>query len=89
MLDRAGITELAANEFRITQTNQILKQLKEEDGILVGDTVAKTTHWQVGREVREAIGRIGGVMPEDYTTEPDHISEVRKRVDNKKNKELS
>lgn len=80
LLDRAGITELAANEFRITQTNEILKQLKEEDGILVGDGVAKTTHWQVGREVREAIGRIGGTMPEDIPVEPENISEVKKRV---------
>jgi hypothetical protein len=50
LLDRAGATELAANEFRITQTNAILKQLKNEDGLLVGDTVAKTTHWHVGRQ---------------------------------------
>lgn len=83
LLDRAGITELAANEFRITQTNEILKQLKEEDGVLVGDVVAKTTHWQVGREVREAIGRIGGVMPEDHNVEEDHIKDVRKRLSDK------
>jgi hypothetical protein len=88
LLDRAGITELAANEFRITQTNEILKQLKDEDGLLVGDGVAKTTHWQVGREVREAIGRIGGVMPEEHVVEPDNIKEVRKRLDSKKEKEL-
>jgi len=87
LLDRAGITELAANEFRITQTNEILKQLKEEDGLLVGDGVAKATHWQVGREVREAIGRIGGVMPEDHAIEPEHIRDVRRRLGGKK-KEL-
>jgi phage terminase Nu1 subunit (DNA packaging protein) len=80
LLDRAGVTELAANEFRITQTNAILKELKEEDGNLVGDTVAKTTHWQVGREVREAIGRIGGKMPEEIEVESDHIDVVRRRI---------
>lgn len=87
LLDRAGVTELAANEFRITQTNAILKQLKDEDGLLVGDTVAKTTHWQVGREVREAIGRIGGTMPEDMEIEPDHIDVVRRRIEEDSSKE--
>jgi len=80
LLDRAGITELAANEFRITQANALLKDLKEEDGILVGHGVALQTHWQVGQRVREAIGDIGGQMPEDLPVEPDHISDVRKRV---------
>lgn len=81
LLDRAGITELAANEFRITQTNAMLKQLKEEDGILVGNTVANTTHWKVAREVREAIGRIGGEMPEDMVVEPDNIKDVKRRIE--------
>jgi hypothetical protein len=80
LLDRAGTTELVANEFRITQTNAILKDYIEEDGILVGHGVALTIHWQVGQEIREAIGRMGGKLPEDIALEPDHISEARKRV---------
>lgn len=80
LLDRAGITELAANEFRITQTNDKLRKLKEEDGNLVGHGVALTVHHDVGRTVRSAIEEIGGTMPEDHPLEPEHISEVRKRV---------
>lgn len=79
LLDRAGITELAANEFRITQTNDKLqKQIKE--GKLVGEVAAISTHYDVGKEVRKAIERIGGVPPEDLPAEPDHIEDVRKRI---------
>lgn len=80
LLDRAGITELAANEFRITQANDKLKRLKDEDGILVGHTVALTVHHDVGRTIRGAIEEIDGVMPEDLPLEPEHIADVRKRV---------
>jgi hypothetical protein len=79
LLDRAGITELAANEFRITQTNDKLqKQIQE--GKLVGEVAAISTHHDVGKEVREAIERIGGVPPEELPVEPDHIDAVRKRI---------
>lgn len=87
LLDRAGITELAANEFRITQTNERLQALLEEDKI-VGHVAAVTTHYTVAREVREAIERIGGVMPEDHQPEPEHIEVVRKRIGKKDAKEL-
>lgn len=80
LLDRAGVTELAANEFRITQTHDKLRKLKEEDGLLVGHGVALTVHHDVGRTVRDAIKEIDGTMPEKLPIEPDHISEVRKRV---------
>lgn len=86
LLDRAGITELAANEFRITQANALLKDYLNEDGILVGHGVALQTHWQVGQHVREAIGSIGGTLPEDLPTEPDHVNEVRKRMLTSKSK---
>lgn len=79
LLDRAGVTELAANEFRITQTNAKLKALKQEDR-LVGQGVALATHFNVGKEVREAIERIGGTPPEHLLVEPDNIKDVRKRV---------
>lgn len=65
LLDRAGRAELAANEFRITQTEQILRQ----DGA-VGEIQACETHKRVGAEVRKTIKKLGGTMPEDLPPEP-------------------
>lgn len=87
VLDRAGITELAANEFRITQTNEKLQALLAEDKV-VGHVAAITTHYMVGREVREAIERIGGVPPEDLLPEPEPVEVVRKRIKGSKSKEI-
>jgi DNA-damage-inducible protein D len=60
LLDRMNATELAANQFRMTQTRDKL----EREGIQ-GQTQAIQTHEQVGREVRQAIQRIGGTLPEN------------------------
>jgi DNA-damage-inducible protein D len=64
LLDCAGRAELAANEFRVTQTQQKL----EREGIR-GEGPATDAHRIVGSEVREAIRRIGGTMPENLPTE--------------------
>jgi DNA-damage-inducible protein D len=64
LLDRAGHAELAANEFRITQTQQKLERER-----IQGEGPATETHRSVGVEVREAIRRIGGTMPENLPTE--------------------
>jgi DNA-damage-inducible protein D len=60
LLDRAGSTELAANLFRITQTEDILASNKN----IHGDTQASDTHFKVGRKVRKTIEEIGGTPPE-------------------------
>lgn len=65
VLDRMGRAELAANEFRITQTEQKLKNEHVQ-----GEQQAIDTHHAVGQEVRETIKRLGGTMPEDLPTEP-------------------
>ncbi len=65
LLDRIGSSELAANLFRVTQTRDKLRQ----EGI-IGQTKAIETHRQVGKEVRQAIERIGGTMPENLPAEP-------------------
>ncbi len=77
LLDRAGRVELAANEFRITQTEEKLVR----DSIN-GEKQAFDTHFKVGREVRNTIGRIGGKMPEDLPPE-EHI---KKLINNRKKK---
>lgn len=79
LLDRAGTTELAANEFRITQTNERLRALLDE-GKLVGNISALTTHFLVGQEVRGAIERIGGIAPENLPPEEENIKDVKKRL---------
>lgn len=65
ILDRAGRAELAANEFRITQAEEILKK-----GNIRGDENAQITHKKVGEEVRKTIAKLGGTMPEDLPAEP-------------------
>lgn len=71
LLDRAGTTELAANLFRITQTDEKLKK----DHIR-GDISATQTHFMVGGKVRQTIKDIGGTLPEDLPTER-HIKELK------------
>jgi DNA-damage-inducible protein D len=74
LMDRMGTTELAANEFRMTQTREKL----EREGIK-GQQGAIDTHHEVGKEVRDAIRRIGGTMPEDLKP-AEHIKKVAKRL---------
>jgi DNA-damage-inducible protein D len=74
LLDRMGTTELAANQFRMTQTRE---KLAKED--IHGPEHAIDTHRQVGKEVREAIRRIGGTMPESLPPAED-IKQVEKRL---------
>ncbi len=65
LLDCAGRAELAANDFRITQMEQKLNRESvsgEEDAIHI--------HKTVGMEVRSAIKRVGGTMPENLSPEP-------------------
>ena len=64
LLDRAGRTELAANEFRITQTED--KLIRER---INTEQHAIETHKSVGSEVRGVINRLGGTMPEDLPPE--------------------
>lgn len=74
LLDRAGSTELAANLFRITQTDEKLKK----DGVKGADKVIGV-HNMVGGKVRQTIKDIGGVLPENLPPEL-HIKEIRKEI---------
>lgn len=64
LLDRAGRTELAANEFRITQAED--KLIRDR---INNERDAIQTHLDVGREVRATINKLGGTMPENLPTE--------------------
>jgi len=71
-LDRAGSTELAANLFRITQTDDKISQEN-----ITGEEFANKAHFGVGRKVRNAIKKIGGTLPENLPPEK-HIRELKK-----------
>jgi DNA-damage-inducible protein D len=73
ILDFMGSEELAANLFRITQTES---KLKREN--VKGAPAANVTHYVVGKEVRAAIERVGGTMPENLPTPGKSISEIEK-----------
>ncbi|MCM2265352.1 MAG: DNA damage-inducible protein D [Desulfuromonadales bacterium] len=74
LMDRMDTTELAANQFRMTQTRDKLARTQVKS-----QQQAIQTHEAVGREVREAIKRIGGTMPENIPP-AEHINEVEKRI---------
>lgn len=74
LLDMAGSTELAANLFRITQTDEKLRKDK-----IRGDREASQTHFMVGGKVRQTIKDIGGILPEHLPTEK-NIKLVKKEV---------
>lgn len=60
ILDHMGSTELAANLFRATQTEEKLKRDQ-----IKGKQKANQTHFEVGQKVRKTIEEIGGEMPEN------------------------
>ena len=74
LMDRMDTTELAANQFRMTQTRDKLARERVNN-----QQQAIQAHEQVGKEVREAIKRIGGTMPENIPA-AEHINIVEKRL---------
>ena len=77
ILDYMGSTELAANLFRATQTED---KLRKEN--IKGKQEANKTHYEVGKKVRRTIKEIGGTMPENLPT-PENIKNVQKKLGNK------
>ena len=73
ILDHMGSTELAANLFRATQTEEKLRREQ-----IQGKELANSVHYQVGRKVRQTIKELGGTMPEDLPTPPKSIKQIEK-----------
>ena len=73
ILDHMGSTELAANLFRATQTEEKLRREHVQ-----GKGQANAVHYQVGRKVRKTIEELGGTMPEDLPTPPKSIKQLEK-----------
>lgn len=74
ILDHMGSTELAANLFRATQTEE---KLRREN--VKGKQQANQTHYEVGKKVRKTIQELGGTMPENLPA-----AESIKKIDKKK-----
>ena len=74
ILDHMGSTELAANLFRATQTEEKLRKEKTK-----GKDAANRTHYEVGAKVRQTIREIGGDMPEALSPAED-IRKVERRL---------
>lgn len=75
ILDNMGSTELAANLFRATQTEEKLRREKVQ-----GKRHANATHFEVGKKVRQTIKELGCTMPEDLPTPDEDLRKLEKRV---------
>ena len=83
ILDHMGSTELAANLFRTTQTEEKLRREKIKE-----KQAANRTHFEVGHKVRQTIKELGGTMPENLPKPEKSIKQIereKKRIEGKRN----
>ncbi|MBS9780979.1 MAG: DNA damage-inducible protein D [Gammaproteobacteria bacterium] len=80
ILDYMGSTELAANLFRATQTEEKLKRDYQEKGNSLTKQYANNTHYKVGNAVRQTIQSLGGTMPEELPTPQKSIQKIAKQA---------
>ena len=73
ILDNMGSTELIANLFRISQTEEKLVR----DNIQ-SEKEANKTHYNVGAKVRKTIKELGGTMPENLPTPKKSLKQLEK-----------
>lgn len=79
ILDHMGSTELAANLFRATQTEDKLRREQ-----IKGKANANKAHYEVGKKVRQTIEELGGTMPENLPT-VDSVKKIEKQEQKKLN----
>ncbi len=80
-----GSEELEDNIFRIAQTDDKLRRDNVDN-----EYIANSVHYEVGREVRNSIKRLGGMMPENLPTPEKSFKELEKEIkDENKNIEVS
>ncbi len=79
ILDHMGSTELAANLFRATQTEDKLKREQ-----IKGKEKANKTHYEVGKKVRQTIREIGGEMPENLPS-AENVKKIERRLSTENN----
>ena len=73
ILDNMGSEELVANLFRILQTESKLKK----DNVKT-EVCANKTYYEVGKEIRKTIKKLGGTMPEDLPIPDKSLKELEK-----------
>ena len=73
ILDNMGSNELSANLFRITQTDQKIKNQN-----IMGENNATNAHYDVGVIVRNVIKQTGGTLPENLPTPKKSLKELEK-----------
>lgn len=78
ILDHMGSTELAANLFRATQTEE---KLRREN--IKGKEKANRTHYEVGEKVRNTIKELGGTMPEELPTPQKSVKTIEREESKK------
>ena len=77
ILDNMGSEELAANLFRITQTEA--KLIKNN---INSEKNANSTHYTIGKNIREVIAKNGGTMPEELPTPEKSLKELERENKN-------
>ena len=80
ILDYMGSTELAANLFRATQTDE---KLRREN--IKGEDIANKTHYDVGKKVRQTMLELGNKAPEDLPIPSEGIKDLKKKIKSDKN----
>ena len=76
ILDNMGSDELIVNLFRISQTNQKLKN----DNIR-NEVDANNTHYNMGKDIRDFIKTQGGIMPENLPTPSKSLKQLSRKGD--------
>lgn len=74
ILDYMGSAELAANLFRATQTDEVLRNRQIHD-----ENLANDTHFNVGRTIRKTMQKLGTTMPENLPTPRESIQDLKKK----------
>ena len=83
ILDNMGSDELIANLFRISQTEQKLRKDKVQT-----EKEANTTHYNIGKNIREVIEKNGGTMPEDLPTPEKSLKQLERENKKELKKEI-
>lgn len=73
ILDNMGSDELIANSFRISQTEQSLR-----NNNINKESEANNPHFRIGKNIREVIKKNGGTMPENLPTPDWSLKELEK-----------
>lgn len=83
ILDNMGSEELADNIFRIAQTDAKLKRDSVDN-----EYKANYVHYEVGKEIRNSIKRLGGTMPENLPTPYKSLKDLEKEIKKLETKNL-